>query len=86
LVSTPGTDRFDSAPGSSQNPPYAAAAPTDDPRRPTPPADIPTAPPLDLRAEAAEPPPARPHTNVAEDMLSSMKSVFHAVLPKPSQE
>src|ERR1700733_13909454 len=86
MVSTPGTDRFDSAPGSSQNPPYAAAAPTDDPRRPTPPADIPTAPPLDLRAEAAEPPPARPHTNVAEDMLSSMKSVFHAVLPKPSQE
>ena len=86
MVSTPGTDRFDSAPGSSQNPPYAAAAPTDDPRRPTPPADIPTAPPLDLRAEAAEPPPARPHTNVAEDMLSSMKSVFHAVLPKPSQD
>ena len=33
----------------------------DDPRRPTPPADIPTAPPLDLRAEAAEPPP-REHT------------------------
>jgi hypothetical protein len=86
MVSTPGTDRFDSAPGSSQNPPYAAAAPTDDPRRPTPPADIPTAPPLDLRAEAAEPPPARPHTNVAEDVLSSMKSVFHAVLPKPSQD
>jgi hypothetical protein len=86
MVSTPSNDRFDSTPGSSRNPPYAAAAPTDDPRRPTPPADIPTAPPLDLRAEAAEPPPARAHTNVAEDMLSSMKSVFHAVLPKPSQE
>ena len=86
MVSTPGNDRFDSAPGSSQNPPYAAAAPTDDPRRPTPPADIPTAPPLDLRAEAGEPPPARAHTNVAEDMLSSMKSVFHAVLPKPSSD
>ena len=56
----------------------------DDPRRPTPPAEIPTAPPLDLRAEAAGPPPA--HTNVAEDMLSSVKSVFHAVLPKPSQD
>ena len=84
MVSTPGNDRFDSTPGSSQNPPYAAAAPTDDPRRPTPPADIPAAPPLDLRAEAGEP--ARAHTNVAEDMLSSMKSVFHAVLPKPSQD
>jgi hypothetical protein len=82
MVSTPGNDGFDSAPGSSQNPPYAAAAPTDDPRRPTPPADIPMAPPLDLRAEAAEPPPAPAHTNVAEDMLSAAKSVFHAVLPK----
>jgi hypothetical protein len=84
MVSTPGTDRFDSASGPSQSPPYAATAPSDDPRRPTPPADIPTAPPLDLRAEAGEPP--RAHTNVAEDMLSSMKSVFHAVLPKPSQD
>lgn len=84
MVSTPGNDRFDAAPGSSRNPPYAAAAPADDPRRPTPPADIPTAPPLDLRAEAVEPPPA--HTNVAEDMLSSVKSVFHAVLPKPSPD
>jgi hypothetical protein len=84
MVSTPGNDRFDSVSGPSQNPPYAAAAPTDDPRRPTPPAEIPTAPPLDLRAEAVEPAPH--HTNVAEDMLSSMKSVFHAVLPKPSQD
>jgi hypothetical protein len=84
MVSTPGTDRFDSAPGSSQNkPPYASAARTDDPSRPTPPADIPVAPPLDLRAEAAEPP-AREHTNVAEDVLSAAKSMFHAVLPKPS--
>jgi hypothetical protein len=86
MVSTPGNDGFDSASGSTQNPPYAAAAPTGDPRRPTPPADIPTAPPLDLRAEATEPPPTRAHTNVAEDMLSSMKSVFHAVLPKPSTD
>jgi hypothetical protein len=84
MVSTPGTDRFDSAPGSSQNkPPYAAAARVDDPSRPTPPADIPVAPPLDLRAEAAEPP-VREHTNVAEDVLSAAKSMFHAVLPKPS--
>jgi hypothetical protein len=84
MVSTPGNDRFDAAPGSSRNPPYAAAAPPHDPPPPTPPADIPTAPPLDLRAEAVEPPPA--HTNVAEDMLSSVKSVFHAVLPKPSPD
>ena len=64
--------------------PRSSSAGRDDPRRPTPPADIPVAPPLDLRAEAGEPP--RAHTNVAEDMLSSMKSVFHAVLPKPSQD
>ena len=37
--------------------------------------------PLDLRAEAAEPPAER-NTNVAEDVLSAAKSVFHAVLPK----
>jgi hypothetical protein len=54
-----------------------------DPRRPTPPADIPlTRPPLDLRAEAAAEPMAKEHTNVAEDMLLAAKSVFHAVLPK----
>jgi hypothetical protein len=66
-------------------PPYAGAARIEDPRRPTPPADIPAASPvsrpLDLRAEAAEPP-ARQHTTVAEDMLSAAKTVFHAVLPK----
>jgi hypothetical protein len=86
MVSTPGAETFDSPPGSSQmKPPYASASRIDDPRRPTPPADIPGAspasPPLDLRAEAAEPS-AREHTTVAEDMLSAAKSVFHAVLPK----
>ena len=40
--------------------------------------------PLDLRAEAAEPPPSREHTTVAEDMLLAAKSVFHAVLPNSS--
>jgi len=87
MVSTPGSDRFDSAPGSLQNkPPYAAAARIDDPSRPTPPAEFPAAPPLDLRAEAAEPPgpPVQEHTNVAEDVLSAAKSMFHAVLPKHS--
>jgi hypothetical protein len=54
----------------------------DDPRRPTPPADIPSfSPPIELRAEAALPPP-REHTSVAEDVLSAAKSVFHAVLPR----
>jgi hypothetical protein len=86
MVSTPGAETFDSASGSSQmKPPYAGTARIEDPRRPTPPADIPAASPasrpLDLRAEAMEPP-AREHTTVAEDMLSAAKSVFHAVLPK----
>jgi hypothetical protein len=84
MVSTPGPETFDSTSGSSQiKPPYTGAVRIDDPRRPTPPADIPAAAsrPLDLRAEAAEPP-AREHTTVAEDVLSAAKSVFHAVLPK----
>jgi hypothetical protein len=83
MVSTPAAETFDQTAGSSQaRPPYAASARTDDPRRPTPPADIPLSrPPLDLRAEAAEPS-AREHTSVADDMLSAAKSVFHAVLPK----
>jgi hypothetical protein len=86
MVSTPATETFDSTAGSSQmKPPYAGAARIDDPRRPTPPADIPAAAPasrpLDLQAEAAEPS-TREHTTVAEDMLSAAKSVFHAVLPK----
>jgi hypothetical protein len=83
MVSTPAGETFDQTAGSSQaRPPYAASARTDDPRRPTPPADIPLSrPPLDLRAEAAEPS-AREHPSVADDMLSAAKSVFHAVLPK----
>jgi hypothetical protein len=86
MVSTPGAETFDAPSGSSQmKPPYTGASRIDDPRRPTPPADIPDASPasrpLDLRAEAAEPS-AREHTTVAEDVLSAAKSVFHAVLPK----
>ena len=83
LVSTPTTQTFDSSGSSQMRPPYAARI--DDPRRPTPPADIPaaspSAPPLDLHAEAEEPS-RRGHTTVAEDVLSAAKSVFHAVLPK----
>jgi hypothetical protein len=80
MVSTPPSETLDQ--GTPPKPPYAANARIDDPRRPTPPADIPVSrPPLDLRAEAAEPA-AKEHTSVAEDVLSAAKSVFHAVLPK----
>jgi hypothetical protein len=78
MVSTPEREALDSAGSFEGRPPYAAR--NDDPRRPTPPADIPT-PTLDLRAEAAAPS-ERGHTTVADDVLSAAKSVFHAVLPK----
>jgi hypothetical protein len=82
MVSTPANPASDALDqGSQPRAPYANAG-MGDPHRPTPPADIPvTRPPLDLRAEAAEPM-AKEHTSVAEDMLSAAKSVFHAVLPK----
>ncbi|HEY4819675.1 MAG TPA: hypothetical protein VIH62_02450, partial [Xanthobacteraceae bacterium] len=81
MVSTPAREPFDPAAGSPQGrPPYDAAR-NDDPHRPTPPADIPVSQPLDLRAEAIEPLP-KERRNVAEDVLSAAKSVFHAVLPK----
>jgi hypothetical protein len=76
MVSTPTAD----------GPPYPANMQID-PSRPTPPADIPpppSRPPLDLRADATDAPAARPHTNVAEDMLLAAKSMFHAVLPNSS--
>jgi hypothetical protein len=63
-------------------PPYAANA-SADPRRPTPPAEIPVSRPLDLRADVAPEPSVRERTTaVAEDVLSTAKSLFHAVLPK----
>lgn len=77
-------------------PPIVVSAPSEapdpaatrvDPSRPTPPAEIPMSrPPLDLRAEAAaEPPQQKQKTNVAEDVLSAAKSMFHAVLPKQTR-
>jgi hypothetical protein len=81
MVSTPSGEAFDSPTGSSPTRPYPSSARIDDPRRPTPPADIPSPGPLDLRAEAADPV-IREHTSVADDMMSAAKSVFHAVLPK----
>ncbi len=74
VVATPATEPFDSTTGSVR---------AEDPRRPIPPADIPSSRPLDLRAEAMEPAP-RPHTNVAEDVLLAAKSVIHKVLPTRS--
>ena len=67
------------------NPPYTASVGNDDPNRLTPPADIPVpviAPPLDLRADADGSMPRPKKTNVADEMLSGVKSMFHAVLPK----
>ncbi|MEP6838381.1 MAG: hypothetical protein ABJA75_10025 [Bradyrhizobium sp.] len=79
MVSAPPAETYGQ--GSSQpRPPYAANA--TDPSRPTPPAEIPFSRPLDLRAEVAEPSMRERTTAVAEDVLSTAKSLFHAVLPK----
>jgi hypothetical protein len=68
---------------SSANPPYTASIRNDDPNRPTPPAEIPSPPPLDLRAAANEAATARDRAKaVAQDMLSAAKSMFHTVLPQ----
>ncbi|QWG20741.1 hypothetical protein KMZ68_05155 [Bradyrhizobium sediminis] len=75
----PPNETLDAQAASSPRPPYGAAG-SDDPGRPTPPAEIPSRP-LDLRAEATGPA-VRERTTVAEDVLSAAKSVFHAVLPK----
>jgi hypothetical protein len=83
MVSTPPGESFGTG-GAAPSPiqqPNSVAARIDDPRRPVPPADIPPAQPLDLRAEPADPA-VREHHNVAEDMLLAAKSVFHAVLPQ----
>ena len=82
MVSSPAGETVDSMTGSMPaQPPIATAADGNDPRRLTPPADIPDARPLDLRADAGAPAPRR-HTTVADEMLSAAKSVFHAVLPQ----
>lgn len=80
-VSTPPAETYA---GSTSIPPYTSSVESRDPNRVTPPADIPVpviAPPLDLRADAGATMP-RPKTNVADEMLSGVKSMFHAVLPK----
>lgn len=83
-VSTPSADAYGNGGSSQANPPFTASVGNDGPNRLTPPADIPVpviAPPLDLRADAGATAPP-PKTNVADEMLSGMKSMFHAVLPK----
>ena len=86
-VSTPSTEAYGNNGSSSANPTYTASVGNDDPNRMTPPADIPVpmiAPPLDLRADAGGAMPRPKKTNVADEMLSGMKSMFHSVLPKNS--
>lgn len=79
MVSAPPADPYGQA-SSQPRPPYAANAA--DPSRPTPPAEIPISRPLDLRAEVTEPSVRERTQAAAEDMLSTAKSLFHAVLPK----
>ncbi|MET4171191.1 hypothetical protein ABIB99_002280 [Bradyrhizobium sp. LA6.1] len=84
-VSTPSSEAYGNGSASLVNPPYTASIGNDDPNRMTPPADIPVpviAPPLDLRADAGATMPRPKKTNVADEMLSGMKSMFHSVLPK----
>ncbi|MGY4627564.1 hypothetical protein [Bradyrhizobium sp. USDA 4486] len=81
-VSTPSAEAYGNG---TSSPSYTASVGNDDPNRITPPADIPVpviAPPLDLRADAGASMPPQKKTNVADEMLSGMKSMFHAVLPK----
>ncbi|ULL00312.1 hypothetical protein [Bradyrhizobium sp. I71] len=81
-VSTPSSEAYGNG---GSNPPYTASVGSDDPNRVTPPADIPVpviAPPLDLRADVGASMPRPRKTNVADEMLSGMKSMFNSVLPK----
>ena len=82
MVSAPPAGEPYSQASSQTRPPYATSAETGALSRPTPPADIPVSRPLDLRAEVAEPSVRERTTAVAEDVLSTAKSLFHAVLPK----
>ncbi|HEY0234292.1 MAG TPA: cell envelope biogenesis protein TolA [Afipia sp.] len=58
-------------------PPPASVARTEDPSRPTPPADIPSRP-LDIRAKDN----SKDNPSVAEDVVSAAKNAFEAVLPR----
>jgi len=62
-------------------PPYTASV---DPNRPVPPAEIPPPPAIDIRADASKL--ATRTTNMAQDMLRSAKSMFHAVIPNSDRQ
>jgi hypothetical protein len=83
VVATPPGEGYNPGTTGSVRPLYPPVARVDDPLRPTPPADIPTASrPMELHAEtAASVPEHKNVVTVAEDVLSAAKSVFHAVLP-----
>jgi hypothetical protein len=81
MVSAPPSDPYGQV-SSQPRPPYAANAGAADPSRPTPPAEIPVSRPLDLRAEAPEPTVRERTQAAADEVLSTAKSLFHAVLPK----
>ena len=49
-------------------------------RGPRPPGEIPAPLPVDLQADVTGA--SRDRTNVAEDVLSAAKSVFHSVIPR----
>jgi hypothetical protein len=77
-VSTPSIETFNPPPSrqvSAEDRPF-------DPRRPRPPGEIPLAQPLDIQADASGPALPERRTNVAEDVLSAAKSVFHSVIPR----
>ena len=59
--------------------PYTASINAGNPNRLVPPADIPPPPPIDLRADADRL--ATRTNNMAHDVLSKTKSMFHALLP-----
>ena len=79
MVSTPSTETYGSAASRSPSEPVERGG---DSQRPRPPGEIPVPPPLDLQADMM-PPNRRERTNVAEDVLSAARSVFHSVIPHP---
>ena len=72
------------APPADAAPASTASIRNDDPSRPTPPAEIPPPPPIDLRADASKL--AARTNNMAQDVFLAAKSMFHAVLPNSDRQ
>jgi hypothetical protein len=72
------------APPADAAPASTASIRNDDPSRPTPPAEIPPPPPIDLRADASKL--AARTNNMAQDVFHAAKSMFHAVLPNSDRQ